>query len=122
MRAGKYFSAFILWLFLVGNNALAGDGDRHFVSNIFNAGSVAYEDFEKHIQDIYVRDGLVGHDSIFIVFSKMENYVITLEDKDGYYWVQFTLRELKDSHFRGGGAKYKIGKNNLNVIERVLFK
>lgn len=83
---------------------------------IYLAGAAAHKAFSEQI----VRKGEGSELSSFL--GKISNYEVHLSEEAGYFLVVFVPRAFKGETLRGGGASFKVGKEDFRIIESLGIK
>jgi hypothetical protein len=85
--------------------------------DIFKACLVAYQDFEKILNEAKSDPPKLAQ-----LFSKIENYDIDIYEEPDSYRVVFHLKlDLSEDAF-GGGARYTIRKTDYRIVDKKYFK
>lgn len=84
---------------------------------LFDAGRVAYEDFER-----IVDERLDSSSELSRHAADMKNYELVLRQDSEYYVVTLFLLPIPGGSIRGGGGQYKISKDDLSVVDFVGYK
>lgn len=107
-RIAIFLSIFLL---MYSKSALSGDFER-----AFEAGKVAAQSFEKKLMEQRNKEkpdkenvGLADY-----VYD-YRNYSIGLAQSSNSYIVIFSLERAQESHVLGGGARYEIDINSLEI-------
>lgn len=113
--APKFFVAAVISIVLGG--AMASESGHSSSARIFLAGEAAYRDFSKTAE----RQADKSSDlSMFL--TNAGNYEITLREEADSYIVTFTPKRYMGQTLRGGGAEYKMDKEDFRVIDVVRHK